>query len=294
MVKGDVVSPPFLAFPERLVFGLLLAAAPLLPPAAAPAHLLPLVPLAAVALAFGRVSRLQRFTVALAYVLSLGAFPQADSFSEVSSLCFFLGLAYLLVSWVDAKLTAYIFLPGAVKVRSLKLEELKLREEAVDLSFEDVVSITKKVPKLSDLLRLRVYDVCFKTRVGELCLRGVPESLKLEEWIRRRPAAPRKEGGAPQQRRARETGRSASQELEALRRAVEKGSARRVRISAGSASASVSADFLNPKAEVLDVIEDAYVLAEKVSQRFGGGGKPVLRVEGAEGGLRTNRIERLL
>jgi len=293
MVKGEVVSPPFLAFPERLVFGILLSAAPLFPPEVAPAHLLPLIPFAAVGLAFGKVSRLQRFTVILAYVLSLGALSSADSFSQVSSLCFFLGLAYLLLAWIDAKLTAYVFLPGEVRVRSIQLEELKLREEAVDLRLEDVVSITKRVPILSSLLKLRFYDVYLRTRGGELRLRGLPERLKLEAWLRRRLEVPRTEKKIQRQAAGEEAKRTA-RELEALRRALEKGSARRVVVSAGSASASLSAEFLNPKADALDVIEDAYLLAERVLQRFGAGGKPRLRVESAEGGLRTNRIERLL
>lgn len=230
---------------------------------------------------------MQRLIITLVYVLHAGT-----SLFELSFLCFLVGLIYLVLAWADAKWTVYVLSPGQLRAHLAGLDELKFREE-IHLRPEDVIDISRKTHFLSALFKLRFYDIHLKTRSGEVRLRGLPESPALEAWLKScsDSSRSRKENFRRLEKRAEKHTRP---ELMSLRNAVEQGSARKVEISARCASASLAAEFLNPKAEVLDVIEDAYLLAEKVSQRLGAGGKPALRVESDESRIRTNRIERLL
>lgn len=293
MVKRDVFSPHFLAFPERLLFGLTLLLLPLLPLTVAPAYLLPLLPAALVGLFSGEVSRLQRLTVLLSYAFSLSGISAVHLFAQLPSVLFFLGISYLFLTWLDAKLTVYALLPGELRVISAGIEDLKLSGRATSIRVENVLKVTRRTPLVSSLFKLNFYDACLLTPGGELRVRGIPGDIDVEAWLRthtQRPSTRREVA----QKLEKNSSRTLAPVLSTLREAVEKGAAKRVSISLDGGEARLSAEFVNPKAELLDVIEKVYAVAEEVSRRFGGVGKPVLRLDGGEGGLRKNRIERLL
>jgi hypothetical protein len=294
MRGGSAVSPSLLSYPEKLLFALAMLAASLVPPQAAAPLLAPLLPASLTALAFGRLSRLQRLLVALPYALAPWVVLAPDAGMRVASACTLLGLVYLLVAWLEARWTRYVFAPGEVRIRRIPLDDLGLRERKETVKLDGVRSVSVRSSLLSALSK--TYDLVLLTECGEFVIKGVRQDFDLGSWLAAsRPVATSRKGGLELHERAPEGESSAEthRELLELKRALEAGSIDNVQVRLSSSAVKLDIEFRRPKLSLYPLIEKAYALALDISLALGTSA-PELLAARAGRRIRTNRIDRLL
>lgn len=287
------MSPSLLSYPERLLFALAMISAPLALRQVAEPLLIPLLPASLTALAFGRLSRLQRLLTVLPYALAPWLELAPDAYTRVASACALAGLAYLLLAWLDSRWTRYIFAPGEVRIHRIPLDELGLRERKEAVRLESVKSVSVRNTLLSPLSK--TYDLVLLTEHGEVVVKGVSQDFDLRSWLaaRRLTAASRRGRSELPEGARGEEHLEPQRELLELKRGLEAGSIDSVHVRLSGGEVRLEAEFRRPGPSLYTFIERAYNLALDISSALGLGA-PELLATRAGRRIRTNRIERLL
>uniref|UniRef100_A0A7C3WJZ8 PH domain-containing protein n=1 Tax=Thermofilum pendens TaxID=2269 RepID=A0A7C3WJZ8_THEPE len=293
MRGGSALSPSLLSYPERLLFVLAMISAPLALRQVAEPLLIPLLPASLTALAFGRLSRLQRLLTVLPYALAPWLELAPDAYTRVTLACALAGLVYLLLAWLDTRWTRYIFAPGEVRIHRIPLDELGLRERKEVVELESVKSVSVRNTLLSPLSK--TYDLVLLTEHGEVVVKGVSQDFDLRSWLtaRRLTAAPRRARPEPPEEARGEERLGPRKELLELRKELEAGSIDSVQVRLGGSEIRLEVEFRKPRPSLYTFIERAYNLALEISSALGLGA-PELLAARAGRRIRTNRIERLL